>query len=225
VFYIGLSVMMSVIAIVGFWPTYFGPLVAGTLVQPPLIHLHATVFTGWLVLFFTQVLLAATRRVSWHLRLGRIGIAYGIILIAIGLWTGVVRSSALPRGQAEGLLLAATSDMVVFAGFFGAAIAFRRKPQIHKRLMIVAATMLLVAAVARFWFFPPLPEALLARIGFWFSPLLLAIAYDFRTDRRLHPVYAIGLVVFVARILLSAGPVASSAAWVDFTTWTRGFVR
>jgi hypothetical protein len=47
--YIGLSVLMAIIAIVGFWPRYFGPLVRGTLVQPLLIHVHAAVFTGWLV--------------------------------------------------------------------------------------------------------------------------------------------------------------------------------
>ena len=53
----GLSLVMALIAIVGFWPRYFGPLVFGTLVQPLLVHIHATVFTGWLLLFFLQALL------------------------------------------------------------------------------------------------------------------------------------------------------------------------
>ena len=48
-FYFGVSLLMGLIAIVGFWPTYFGPLVLGTIRQPLLIHLHATVFAGWLV--------------------------------------------------------------------------------------------------------------------------------------------------------------------------------
>ena len=80
-FYIGVSLLMGLIAVVGFWPTYFGPLVLGTLAQPLLIHLHAIVITGWLVLFLTQVVLAATGRVAWHLRLGRIGIGYGVLVI------------------------------------------------------------------------------------------------------------------------------------------------
>jgi len=42
-FYIGVSLLMGLIVIVGFWPTYFGPLVLGTISQPILIHLHATV--------------------------------------------------------------------------------------------------------------------------------------------------------------------------------------
>src|SRR5688572_1053433 len=76
-FYIGASLLMGLIAVVGFWPTYFGPLVKGTIAQPLLIHIHATVFTGWLVLFLTQAVLAATKQVTWHLRLGKIGIGYG----------------------------------------------------------------------------------------------------------------------------------------------------
>ena len=66
VIYIGLSGLMGLMAIVGFWPKYFGPLVLGTLVQPLLIHVHATVFTGWLVLFFLQAYFAATKRIQFR---------------------------------------------------------------------------------------------------------------------------------------------------------------
>lgn len=92
-FYIGVSVLMGIIAIAGFWPTYFGPLVGGTIEQPPIIHFHALVFSGWLLLFLTQAVLAATGRVSWHVRLGRIGIGYGVLLIIVGLFTGISRSA------------------------------------------------------------------------------------------------------------------------------------
>jgi hypothetical protein len=177
-FYIGVSLLMGLIAVVGFWPTYFGPLVLGTIAQPLLIHLHATVFVGWLVLFLTQVVLAASGRVAWHLRLGRIGIGYGVLVIIVGLLTGISRSANRIRlGLAgEHLLFIAVADMTVFAIFFGAAIAFRRKPQIHKRLMMVAATMLLVAAASRMTFLPNLQ----ARQAVWVSPILLAMGYDFR---------------------------------------------
>ena len=54
-FFIGASLLMALIAVVGFWPTYFGPLVTGRIAQPLLIHVHATVFTGWLVLFLVLI--------------------------------------------------------------------------------------------------------------------------------------------------------------------------
>src|SRR5258705_11333931 len=92
-FYIGVSLLMGLIAIVGFWPTYFGPLVLGTISQPLLIHLHATVFSGWLVLFLTQVALAASGRVEWHMRQGRIGLRYCVLGVIVGLLTGINRGA------------------------------------------------------------------------------------------------------------------------------------
>jgi len=220
-FYIGVSLLMGLIAIVGFWPTYFGPLVFGTISQPLLIHVHATVFAGWLVLFLTQVLLAATGRVAWHVRLGRIGIGYGVLVVIVGLLTGIIRSAhrmqlGLPG---EHLLFVAVADMTVFSIFFGAAIAFRRKPQIHKRLMMVAATMLLVAAASRMTFLPLLQM----RQAIWVSPILLAMAHDVRAQRAIHPVYVIGLAAFFVRAI-SPGIIADTDAWSAVAHWLTAFV-
>jgi hypothetical protein len=222
-FYIGASLLMGLIAVVGFWPTYFGPLVKGTIAQPPLIHIHATVFTGWLVLFLTQAVLAATKHVAWHLRLGKIGIGYGALLVVVGLVTGVMRSSKLPLGgQAEGLLFAATADMIVFVGFFAAAIVYRRKPQVHKRLMVVAANMLLIAAVARMTFIPPPPAGLPLFFAIWFLPLIAAMVYDWWSQRRVHAVYVFGLGAFVVRILAIA--IDETEAWGAITRAVVGLV-
>jgi hypothetical protein len=222
-FYIGASLLMGLIAVVGFWPTYFGPLVTGTIAQPLLIHIHATVFTGWLVLFLTQAVLAATKQVAWHLRLGKIGIGYGALLVVVGLITGALRSSRLPLGgPAEDLLFAATADMIVFAGFFTAAIAYRRKPQVHKRLMMVAANMLLIAAVARMKFIPAPPGGLPLFLAIWFLPLISAMAYDWWSQSRIHAVYFIGLGAFAFRIL--AIPIHNNEAWGAFTRAVVGLV-
>jgi hypothetical protein len=215
-FYIGASLLMGLIAVVGFWPTYFGPLVTGTIAQPLLIHIHATVFTGWLVLFLTQAILAATKHVTWHLRLGKVGIGYGALLVVVGLITGALRSSRLPLGgPAEDLLFAATADMIVFSAFFAAAIVYRRTPQVHKRLMMVAANMLLIAAVARMTFIPPPPAGLPLFLAIWFLPLTVAMAYDYRSQRRIHPVYLMGAGVFVVRIL--AVEIHNTEAWRAIT--------
>lgn len=213
---------MGLIAIVGFWPTYFGPLVRGTIAHPPLIHLHAIVFTGWLALFLAQAVLAATGRLTWHLRLGRIGIGYGVLLIAVGLSTAVIRSAVLPPGEAEGLLFAGFADMTVFSSFFGAAILFRRRPQVHKRLMMVAATTLLIAAVARMAFIPAPPDGLAAFVAIWCSPIVLAMVYDFQGRRLVHPAYLIGLGAFLLRI--STGWIAETAAWSTVTGWLAQMV-
>ena len=217
-FYIGVSLLMGLIAVVGFWPTYFGPLVRGTVEQPLVIHVHATVFVGWLVLFLAQVVLAATGRVAWHQRLGRLGIGYGIMLILVGLTTTVIRSSNLfyqgSIADARQLLLVGSEDMVVFAAFFVAAIVYRRKPQIHKRLMMVAATMLLIAAASRMQFLPPLP----LRLAVWVSPVFLAMAYDFRSRHIVHPIYLAGLGAFLVRAV-TPPLITGTETWASFARW------
>jgi len=208
---------MALLAVVGFWPTYYGPLVRLTLAQPLLIHVHAIVFTGWLALFSAQAVFAANRQLHWHLRLGRLGIAYGILLVTVGLSTGVLRSAALPRGgQAEGLLYVAFLDMLVFASFFGAAVRFRRRPAVHRKLMTVAATTLLVASVGRMSFLPAPPTGLAAMFLIWSSPVLVAVAYDWRNDHGVHPVYILGLVAFAFRIW--SEPLALTSTWAAVAT-------
>jgi len=123
-FYIGVTLLMGIVVVTGFWATYFGPLVRGTIAQPLLIHVHATVFAGWLALFLAQATLAATGHVSWHMKLGRWGIGYGILLIGVGLTTTVLRSAGQVIAGENGarLLYVGFFDMALFSIFFGAAI-------------------------------------------------------------------------------------------------------
>jgi hypothetical protein len=218
-----LSFLMALIAVVGFWRLYFGPLVFGTLDQPPLIHFHATVFTGWLGLFFLQSYFAATKRLRLHMRVGRIGIWYGALLILVGLTTGVLRAAGYPPGRAEQLLYVSIADMAMFGAFFGAAIWYRKKPKLHRPAMVVAATSLLVAAVAgtRMTFLPPSGPL---RLTIWAMPILIAMAIELRQTRSVHPIYLLGLMVFVVR-RYSVPLIAPTTEWASFAHWVFNFVR
>jgi len=212
----GLGVLMALIAIVGFWPRYFGPLVFGTLVQPLLIHVHATVFSGWLVLFFLQAYFAATKRIRLHLAMGKAAIWYGVLLVVVGLTTGVIRSAASPPGLAEELLLAIIEDMLMFTGFFAAAIVYRKQPRLHRPLMVVAAASLLVAAVARMGpLLPAEPYLTPLTLLIWCLPLLVAMVQEFGTTRRVHPVYWIAIAMFVLR-RFGVDAIADTNSWRDF---------
>ena len=221
-FYIGVSVLLGVFAVTGFWATYFGPLVRGTIAQPLLIHVHATVFVGWLALFLAQATLAATGHLSWHQKLGRVGIGYGFLLIGVGLFTTVMRSAGQVLAGENGarLLYVGFADMALFSSFFVAAIALRRKPELHRRLMLVAATILLVAAVGRMPFLRIGPLSVHLRLMVWAMPILLAIVYDFSSRRRFHPVYALGLGALVVRIY--SVPLSQTETWSAVTRWVTG---
>ncbi len=217
-FYIALSLLVTAIAFVGFWPTYFGPLFAGTVDKLPVIHVHAAVYVGWLAIFIAQATFAATKRMDLHVRLGNFAIGYGVLVIVMGVTVAIsmfaVRMHAGNFEDAAGRLVAPLSDMVFFAPLFSAAVLLRRKPEIHKRLMIVATTLLLVAAVGRMTFVgKPWPMLLV-----WSSPLLLGAVYDVVRRRAIPWIYVLGVGVIAARAFGTA-PVRESAAWHSWTAW------
>jgi hypothetical protein len=109
-------------------------------------------------------------------------------------------------------------DMLVFAPLFAAAIYYRRTPELHKRLMIVATTALLVAAVTRMPFLGRPANQLLLHL-IWTAPILLAMAHDFWRHRKVHPVYVLGLVILVLEGPLGRAPARQSQLWMDASSW------
>ena len=219
-FYVVTSAVMAVIALVGFWPSYFGPLARLAAERSIVIHFHAAVYVGWLALFMTQAVLAATGRIRRHRALGNIGIGYGVFVIAVGVFTTLYQySGRIAESGLEGALEYPTwplIDMTIFAPFFGFAVAYRNRPAIHKRLMIVATTTLLIAAAGR------MPLAFNWVRLVWFSPILLGIAYDLFKRQRVHPVYLIGIgVLFVSSF---RDGLMNTTFWPAFTRWIGTFL-
>lgn len=71
--YLPIAFVAALIALVGFWPTYVGPLLAGTPQKAPFIHVHAAVFTGWLLLVIAQTSIAASGRTHGVARVRGLG--------------------------------------------------------------------------------------------------------------------------------------------------------
>jgi hypothetical protein len=216
-FYIGLGVLTTAIALVGFWPTYFGPLIAGTVDKLPVIHVHAAVYVGWLAIFIAQAVFAATRRMDLHVRLGNFAICYGVLVILMGVTVAIAMFAVrVHAGQAEDAgrrLVAPLADMVFFTPLFASAVLLRRKPEIHKRLMIVATTILLVAAVGRMQFADRTWQILI-----WMLPLFAGAAYDIVRRHSIPWIYLLGVGLVGARVY-GSGVVRNSAAWHDWVAW------
>jgi hypothetical protein len=218
--FVPLALLVALIAFVGFWPTYFGKVLAGTVSAPLIIHIHAAVFVVWLALFIAQAVLAATRRRALHVKFGPWVMAYGVLLIAVALLTTVAifhqRVADGNFAEAARRLFAPLRDMLFFPAFLAVAWIYRQKPEIHKRAMVAASTILLIAAVGRLAFLgkpPPMPQFLLV----WLAPVYLAMAWDWYTRRIVHPVYVIAIVVMVTMRLML--PLRDTEAWLAFATW------
>ena len=221
--YVGLAVMVAAIVAAGFSRSFYGTFVAGV-PHPWIIHVHAAVYVGWLALLIAQTVLAARGQIAAHRKVGTFGIAYGALVWVLGVIVAVampvieVHAGLVDATRAEQFLATPLGDMVLFGGFFGAAILYRKRPEIHKRLIVLAAVAIMFAAVGRTITNAGLligdPAAFgstAIRLVLWYSPVLVAIAHELVTRRRVHPVYLIGVVAMGVGLLRL--PYAQTEQW------------
>jgi hypothetical protein len=211
-FYVGITLFLITTVVIGFWPSYFGTLLTGGAARPFVMHLHGAIFTGWMALLLLQVGLASTGRVSVHRRVGNIGIWYGASVFVMGVIATFaapvmhVRAGEWTIDQAAGFLVFPIGDMILFGGFFGAAVMYRHKPDIHRRWMIAATVALAFAAVARMGL-SPLWFALL-----WLAPMFATMAYEVLVRGRVHRIDALAtsiMAIAFFRIFLE-----TSEGWI-----------
>ena len=223
IFYTGMAVAILATVFAGFSRTfYLRPYFPQVQALIPLLILHGVVFSSWIVLFITQTTLVAAKRTRTHMRLGIAGGILAASMVAIGTVTAIVRAkgavSPIPGVNALSFLTIPLGDMLVFAILIGAAFYFRRKPDVHKRLMLLATIGILPAAVAR------LPFDFIQRVGplafFGLSDLFIipCLVYDLATRGRPHraTVLAGALIVASHPLRLIIG---GTHTWIAFATW------
>jgi hypothetical protein len=222
-FYVGVALLMIAIALAGFWPRYYGPLFSGAVPAARsthwLIHFHSSLFLGWLLLLLGQSVLARSGNLRLHLRLGPWLAVYGYAAAAVGLVSGVIlaaRSARFDRtvDQAASFAFITITDILTFAGFLTAAIVWRRQPETHKRLMVLAAWSLAIVGFYRLLFgnVPWLFEHRLAITLITPLPALIGIVHDVVQRRAVHFVWWGGLGVFI--LWANRRSVAESDTWL-----------
>jgi hypothetical protein len=224
-FYLYMALTFGLVAFAGFAPTYF---LRAFSELPPLsirAHVHGALFTAWVMLFVAQAALVRADRRDLHRPLGVVGAVLSIAMIGAGLSAvvGVAARFAAtgfhPHGLPPAAFLAVQLGMLLqFAAFVALAIGFRRRADVHKRLMLLATVSILPPAVARFHLENhgldiPNVATLVA-----YSLLFIAAAYDFVRTRRVHAVYVWGgpamLVWLFARVAIGR-----SEVWQPIARW------
>jgi len=226
-FYGGMSLVILATVCLGFGRSFLlRPWFPEVHVPPERFFLvHGSAFLGWCVLLVVQVLLVAQRRVALHRRLGVLGGALAAVMVVLGV-TGAVIAARRPGGFVDvpvpplQFLAVPLFDMLLFGGLVGAALALRRDPQSHKRLMLIGTVSLLVAAIARWPFLDAQtgPPVFFGLTDLYLVPL---VVWDVATRRRLHPATLWGglalLVSQPLRFFLS-----ETAGWLVFARWLTG---
>lgn len=190
-FFLFMALLIAAVVAYGFGPGLNAKLIHPPLPRPPILYVHAAMFAAFVLLFVTQAALVRTGRIGWHRRLGIAGIVLGCAMPVVGTMTALVTTKInIAHGDADGLrfLIFPIFYMIAFAVLFVSAVLARRMPEFHRRLMLVAACTLTVAAFARF---PGLP------IGTWDACvdglIALAVARDWIVTGGVHVAYRYAL--------------------------------
>jgi len=212
-FHTGMAVAMLLTAVIGFGPTYFFKPVHPSPPLSPLLHVHGLVFTAWLVLLIVQSGLIRADRTDLHRRLGMFGAVLAAGVVVLGL---AVARYAAARGTAAdgmtplGFMIFPIGQILLFGGFVGAGLWNRRRPELHRRFILVGSITMLTPAISRMVDKRSV-LAMFLTVGF----VIVAMIHDWRTRRRVHPIYIAGAVILVVSGPLRA-VIGNTAAWQSF---------
>ena len=217
------GLIIFIIVLLGFWPTYYGPILAGGYEASLMIHFHNVVFMGWVLLLVTQTSLVASQRTDLHKKLGKFGIFLGVLVIVLGVATTLAKvSKGIADGhalEAQQFMLIPLTNMLLFSGFFSAAVIKRGKPQTHKCLITLATVSMLDAPISRMAFLgEPQNPGLLMLV--WFLPIFFLLAADYIQKRKVTWLYVTGLVILLASGLRM--PLSQTDAWLSIARIITG---
>ena len=218
----------AAVGVIGFVPTFWLPLLTGRLTVPPILYLHAGVFYSWLALFVAQSRLVATRQISRHRTVGVAGVSLVTAMCFVGTLAAV---SSMRAAEAAGFVVEARAFSIVpltgiafFAVLFAIALLNVSRPDVHKRLLLVATVSLLNAAVGRLFILAlgmpspatavePPPVFVTVLPGLIADALLIpALLYDRRHLGHVHRTYWLAGAALIASQVLRV-PLAATAVW------------
>jgi len=238
-FFVGMAMVMIATSIAGFLPAIIDPATR----RAPLTLLaaaHGIVFLLWLLLYLAQSLLVANRRVDLHRRLGLTSIALLALMIPLGFTattamvrrgfdlSGDQRVDPHPNGETsvDGSTASAGNFIALLAFFIlaSAAILYRHRPAVHKRLMLFANITLMLAPITHLlghiqstWLSPGAFAA--AFVILYISFLLAPVTFDFLAEGRVRFLTGAIATGLFALLLLQALVIGPSAAWRHFAVW------
>ena len=152
--YAGAAVGVAALVFAGFAPSYYLRAFFNSRHLTPLAHVHGVLMTGWIVLFATQAILVRKGCVALHRRLGICGAALAAAIVPVGSLT----VAAAIRRRFPGVDLARFArifvefdglSLSVFGALVLAAVLWRARADVHKRVMLCATVALLPPAVGR----------------------------------------------------------------------------
>jgi hypothetical protein len=223
-FYTGMATACLLTILAGFGKSYYFRAFTDASPIPAFVHLHATVFTIWVLLFLTQTALVAVDNIDLHRRLGIAGGVLAGPVVVLGYETALygARNGWNPGGpfpDSLAFLAIGLTDLLLFSVFIVTALSYRRRPEAHKRLMLLAVIGgLLWPAITRI---PYVRGRAPLMFGLIVLFVLAGPVFDLVSRRRVHAVYLWGGSLILASFPIRTA-IGLSDGWRRFAAWLIG---
>jgi hypothetical protein len=221
VFFTGMGLFVAVIVFAGFARSYY---LSHWLTPPartpeitPLLHLHATVFTSWILLGVVQPALIASGRRNAHRLLGYAGAVLALLVWGLGNLASIEAMKVGYKGVGDPYAFYAITffSMQAFGIIVSMGIFQRANRDVHKRLMLLSSASILEAAVGRL----PLQMVVsTAPFSFYLGAdliILAGIAFDKAVRGRVHSVWIWGGGALVASQIFRVA-IMETEPWLAF---------
>jgi hypothetical protein len=204
-FFLLANALLFAIVLVGFSRTLYLRAFFDVAPIPLSLYFHGAALTLWFLLALIQPLLVSTGRTSLHRAMGYGTAGYAAVAVISGLTTNARMASHIKSpDDAENIIVWGNYlSLLAFAGLVGAAVVLRRRPEAHKRLMLLASVSIVGPALGRFPLWPIFAAGLDAARNYALGGLLvllsLMLGYDLWSRGRPHPATWMGaLAIFVS---------------------------
>lgn len=202
VFFLVIAIWITIICILGFTRTLSADNAPVTTL-PYFTAIHGLISSGFILIYLFQNILMNTEKYRYlHYKLGWVGLIFLIATFVSGI--GVAIMTAQMRGKPVEAIGESIIKFFVAFVFGIAGIYYRKKPFLHKRLMLLCAMVLAVAAVTRLVIFGYVAAgSFLSYFLFFLSPLFALILYDAFVYHKIFRVSIYGFVFIFLFIFMS----------------------
>ena len=203
---------------------------------PLVLHVHAIFMGSFLLLLLGQTVLMATGKRSGHMQLGIAALILTPAIVVTGfilaptiyhsVWNAAQAAPPPAKQRLQGILpiledilLLQLRAGILFAIYMWIALRSRtRDPGLHKRMIILAVTAVLGAAIDRIsWLPTTMPKSALSMDIFSMLAVAPMFIWDLVRNRSLHRAYLIWAVFFI--------PVSAAVYAVWDTPWWHAAAR
>lgn len=222
-FFLGAAIVMTLVIIAGFSTQL--AMGRSTFYSPPLVHAHAIMFMGWIMIYLLQNILVATDRLALHRRLGWVAAGWmmPMLILGFGVTLAMIRRGQVPFFfRPLHFLVFDPVSLLTFVSLTGSAILLRNRTEWHRRLHLCGMAMLMGPGFGRMLPMPLLqPWAWEATFAAGMLFPIAGVIADLRRSGHAHPAWRWGILTMIGSFVLIEAITYSAVGQTLYRTVTQ----